>query len=150
MLVVSLAALVVVAKYTDLIDHEGQTVLEGMSTAGRGFGELPDHNIRKAVVAQLDARSQEQGSWRVVTMTTTLGVVNVDESKNLITAFGRLSVSAMCVVQSPDLGHGLVAPPQERSVMGLAPASPECHIAVTDAPEKRRTANKEGHSIRSG
>jgi hypothetical protein len=30
-------------------------------------------------------------------MTTTFGVVNVDDSKNLITALGRLSVSAMCV-----------------------------------------------------
>jgi hypothetical protein len=73
-LVVSLAALVVVAQYTDLIDHQGQAVLEGMSTAGCGFGELPDHNICKTVVAQLDARSQEQDSWHVVTMTTTLGV----------------------------------------------------------------------------
>jgi len=49
---IALARLVVVAKYADAIDHQGQPIFERVRRAWRGIGQPPDDQLRKRPIIE--------------------------------------------------------------------------------------------------
>jgi hypothetical protein len=62
MLVISLARFIVEPQDANLVDHEGQTVLEAMRTSRHRPRRLPDHHFGKPVFAQDQSFTKQQPS----------------------------------------------------------------------------------------
>jgi len=76
MLVIALARFIVEPQDANLVDHEGQTVLEAVRTSGHRPGRLPDYHFGEPIFAQDQSFTKQQPGFHDGIYTNTPGPVN--------------------------------------------------------------------------